>query len=171
MSDDQDPLIPKLNYNDRFVNIDGQTKTLTLKNYCFLRATLKLYIPSLLYIRRASDAVRRIGIELQGLSIDGIIWALDWRRGTWITGPASGFEKSFVVKAQGARLGLRSGFSVENPEMFLAVLEQVHPGVAKTALRAPDEQAEVDPRLELAAIRHRRPRSDEEHGSDHGSVQ
>jgi hypothetical protein len=89
---------------------------LTIKQYYLVTPTHVVHIPSLLYIRPAREVVRRIGLEQYGLSITSILWAGDWRRGGSITGPLSGYEKSFVIKAKGD--WLRRGFSVEDRGQF-----------------------------------------------------
>ena len=139
MNTDHEPLVPKLDtYDDSFVTINGATNTLTLKHFLLVKPTLEVHIPSLIYIRRAKDVVGRIGVKPQGLSLSGILWARDWSRGGAIIGRRSGYEKSFVIKVQGDKF--RRGFSVEDPETFLAVLERVRPGVTRTAMAASSDE-------------------------------
>jgi len=139
MTTDHEPLVPKLDtYDDCFVTIDGATSTLTVKHFLLIKPTLKVHIPSLIYIRRAKDVVGRIGVKPQGLSLSGILWARTGVGGGAIIGRRSGYEKSFVIKVQGDKF--RRGFSVEDPETFLAVLERVRPGVTRVAMAASSDQ-------------------------------
>jgi len=139
MSTDQEPLVPRPDtYDDTFVTIDGATSTLTLKHYLLVKPTLKVHIPDLLYIRPASEVVKRIGLRPQGISLSGILWARDWHRGGAIVGPRSGYERSFVIKVKGHRL--RNGFSVKDPEKFLQVLKHVCPGVTNAAMGAQEAE-------------------------------
>ena len=136
MSTGHEPLVQSLDtYDDRFVTINGATSTLTLKHfYLIIEPTLEVHIPSLIYICPARDVVGRFGLKTQGLTLNGIWWARDWSRGGAVIGCGQGYERSFVIKVQGAKL--RRGFSVEDPEAFLAVLERVRPGITRAATAA-----------------------------------
>ena len=137
-----DPVAIKFaTYDDTFVNINGETSMLTLKNYRLNKPTLKVHIPSLIYIYAAPSLVTRFSVKPQGLSLSGILWAQDWSRGGAIIGPRSGYERSFLMLAHGHKL--QRGFSIEDPEKFFAVLERVRPGWGAVAAGRGRDQAET----------------------------
>ncbi|KAF8521257.1 hypothetical protein BU17DRAFT_65018 [Hysterangium stoloniferum] len=131
---DQEPLIAHpYSYEDRFVKVDPNTLTLTIKHYLFpVKANLHLRIPDLLYIQRAKEVINRFNVRVGGMSINGIIWAVDVSRVGAILARGSGYENSFITKAKGDIL--RSGFSVEDPVKFLQVMERLKSEVTEAPI-------------------------------------
>lgn len=123
--DETEPLSPRASaghYSDKFIDVNPETKTLTLHNYLFLKPTRHILIPDILYITPASE-MSWIGAKIEGLSMTGILWARDWSRGLL----GSNRKNSYVVKIKGDIL--RIGFSVEHPAKFMRALEYLHPSI------------------------------------------
>ncbi|EJU05240.1 hypothetical protein DACRYDRAFT_113414 [Dacryopinax primogenitus] len=116
----------KHDYADTNVSISAAGRTLIIKHWLIAHPTLTVGLQDIIYILPAKCVVPAHGITAWGVGETGVSWARDVRR----TDPGTKeYERSYVCKFRApAGEGRESrewyaGFTVENPDRFVEVLE------------------------------------------------
>ncbi|KZO97752.1 hypothetical protein CALVIDRAFT_562653 [Calocera viscosa TUFC12733] len=123
-------------YDDKHVFVSAEKRHIVVKHWIIVHPVLVIDIDKIVWIRPASHKVLGFGCHAWGMGLTGIGWARDWHR-AFPRGPA--WENSFVVKYHDASLGLRAGFTIEDPTKFVETLEKIEPGIMS---RSMDERNE-----------------------------
>ncbi|EJU05242.1 hypothetical protein DACRYDRAFT_19816 [Dacryopinax primogenitus] len=114
-------------YDDEHVHVSTTAKTLTLKHWLISHPILVIDLDKVIYLRSAPDVVvNEFGVKVWGIGETGVGWTRDGHR-KGASGTA--YDHSFVCKYTDERLGLRAGFSVDDPLKFSAALEKAAHGI------------------------------------------
>ncbi|KZO97747.1 hypothetical protein CALVIDRAFT_59389 [Calocera viscosa TUFC12733] len=113
-------------YDDKHVRVCATKRTLTIKHWLLTPAP-------------------KSGVSAWGTGITGVGWARDFRR-MFPTGKA--FDHSYVVKYRNPFLGIRAGFTVQDPERFLYTIEKLEPAIHTKVLPDVTEYVGIKPPVE-----------------------
>ncbi|EJU05238.1 hypothetical protein DACRYDRAFT_19812 [Dacryopinax primogenitus] len=114
-------------YNDQHIYVCTTRRTLTIHHWLFMHPTLVIDLNSIIRIRPAKDEVTEGGVEPWGVGLTGVCWARDADRALTDN---EAYDRSFVCEFK-AEDGEEycAGFTVERPEKFVRVLENLIPGI------------------------------------------
>jgi len=114
-------------YNDEHVYLSANGRSITLKHWLISHPILVINVDDIIYLRPARDVVLdEMGVKAWGIGETGVGWTRDDNR-KGAKGKA--YDNSFVCKYTNERLGLRAGFTVDDPAKFSAALEKIAPGI------------------------------------------
>ncbi|KZT50489.1 hypothetical protein CALCODRAFT_513258 [Calocera cornea HHB12733] len=120
------PPVTENDYEDKHVLLSADKRQIIIKHWIIVHHVLVIDLDKIVWIRPASHNVLGFGCHMWGMGLTGIGWSRDFKR-AFPTGQA--WENSFVVKYRDAWLGLRAGFTIEDPAKFAEALEKIVPGI------------------------------------------
>jgi len=113
-------------YEDKHVLLSAEKRQLILKHWIIVHPVLVIDIDKIVWIHPAPGGVAGLGCHAWGMGLTGIGWARDFHR---MIAHGEGWQHSFVCKYEHPSLGLRAGFTIEDPAKFVETLEKILPGV------------------------------------------